>query len=211
MLQVSELCFGYATTEFRFDFELPAGRILAVTGPSGAGKTTLLNLLAGFETPQSGQILWSGESWLGYSPNQRGISMLFQSHNLFDHLSAAANADLGLSPNRAPTAEQVAQRDQAFEDLGIGGLQNRLPGALSGGQQQRVALARCLISPRPLILLDEPFSALDQNSRADALSALKVLQSQGKTLILVTHHLADIEALGADHYPVESPAVRAAL
>ena len=201
MLQIEAIRFQHpGGPELEFQTELAAGEILAVTGPSGVGKSTLLNLLAGFLAPSQGQIRWQGQSLLGLAPADRGISMLFQSHNLFDHLSAAANIDLGISPNRKPSTEQQRLRDQAMEALGIAGLQSRQPGQLSGGQQQRVALARCLISPRPLVLLDEPFSALDAASRQDALEALLTLQKQGKTLVFVTHEPQDIAVLGAQQY-----------
>ena len=201
MLRVDQLSFSHTGgPSFCFDVVLDQGQCLAVMGPSGVGKSTLLNLIAGFEKPSSGALSWQGQSLLPLAPDHRGVSMLFQSHNLFDHLSAARNVDLGLSPNRAATPAQQAQRDQAFVDLGIDGLQARLPADLSGGQQQRVALARCLVSDRPLILLDEPFSALDQQTRQDAIEALKVLQARGKTLVLVTHQPQDAIALGAKVY-----------
>ena len=201
MLLVDALTFQYpGDRAMRFDVQLPVGGVLAVTGPSGCGKSTFLNLLAGFQKPSAGRVSWAGQDLLGRPADQRGISMLFQSHNLFDHLTAAQNIDLGSSPNRRPSAVQIQARDEAMECLGIQGLQDRLPGQLSGGQQQRVALARSLVSDRPLVLLDEPFSALDASSRADARAALLTLQSQGKTLVLVTHDPADIALLQAQQY-----------
>ena len=201
MLLVDALTFQYpGDRAMRFDVQLPSGGVLAVIGPSGCGKSTFLNLLAGFQKPSAGRVSWAGQDLLGRPADRRGISMLFQSHNLFDHLTAAQNIDLGSSPNRRPSAVQIQARDEAMECLGIQGLQDRLPGQLSGGQQQRVALARSLVSDRPLVLLDEPFSALDASSRADARAALLTLQSQGKTLVLVTHDPADIALLQAQQY-----------
>ena len=201
MLDVNAVEFRYpAGPTLRFDLRLQPGECLVVTGPSGVGKSTLLQVIAGFQTPHSGDIRWADESLLGRAPSQRGTSFLFQSNNLFDHLSAAQNVDLGLAPNRKPTHADIQKRDQAMQTLGIGGLQDRLPESLSGGQQQRVSLARALVSDRPLVLLDEPFSALDLASRQDALDAVKTLQQSGKAVLLVSHHPDDITYLNAREY-----------
>ena len=201
MLDVNAVEFRYpAGPSLRFELRLRPGECLVVTGPSGVGKSTLLQLIAGFQTPQSGDIRWADESLLGRAPSQRGASFLFQSNNLFDHLSAAQNIDLGLAPNRKPSPLDIQKRDQAMRTLGIDDLQDRLPESLSGGQQQRVSLARALVSDRPLVLLDEPFSALDLESRQDALDAVKTLQQSGKAVLLVTHHRDDITYLNAQEY-----------
>ena len=201
MLDVNAVEFRYpAGPTLRFDLRLQPGECLVVTGPSGVGKSTLLQVIAGFQTPQSGDIRWAGDSLLGCAPSQRGASFLFQSNNLFDHLTAAQNVDLGLAPNRKPTHADIQKRDQAMRTLGIDGLQDRLPESLSGGQQQRASLARALVSDRPLVLLDEPFSALDLASRQDALDAVKTLQQSGKAVLLVSHHPDDITYLNAREY-----------
>lgn len=201
MLDVNAVEFRYpAGPLLRFECQLQPGECLVITGPSGVGKSTLLQLIAGFQTPQRGDIRWAGESLLGRAPSERGASFLFQSNNLFDHLSAAQNIDLGLAPNRKPTRVDIQRRDQAMRTLGIDGLQDRLPESLSGGQQQRVSLARALVSDRPLVLLDEPFSALDLESRQDALDAVKTLQQSGKAVLLVSHHPDDITYLNAQEY-----------
>lgn len=201
MLDVNAVEFRYSTGPMlRFELRLRPGECLVVTGPSGIGKSTLLQLIAGFQTPLAGDIRWADKSLLGRVPSQRGASFLFQSNNLFDHLSAAQNIDLGLAPNRKPAQDDIQKRDQAMRTLGIEGLQDRLPESLSGGQQQRVSLARALVSDRPLVLLDEPFSALDQESRLDALDAVKTLQQSGKAVLLVSHHPDDITYLNAREY-----------
>lgn len=207
MLDVNAVEFRYpGGPMLRFELRLLPGECLVVTGPSGVGKSTLLQLIAGFQTPLTGDIRWADQSLLGCAPSQRGASFLFQSNNLFDHLSAAQNIDLGLAPNRKPTHDEIQKRDQAMRRLGIDGLQDRLPESLSGGQQQRVALARALVSDRSLVLLDEPFSALDLNSRQDALDAVKTLQQAGKSIVLVSHYPDDITYLNAQEYALSDPA-----
>lgn len=201
MLEVIDLRFGYSeSSSWTYNLVAHSGRALAIMGASGVGKSTLLNLIAGFEHPHSGVIRWQGQDLVGLSPAKRGVSLLSQGNHLFEHLTAAQNIDLGMAPNRRAAASEVQARDRAMDELGLSGLQDRVVTELSGGQQQRVALARCLVSPRPLVLLDEPFSALDVQARQDARQALRTLMQHGKTLIFSTHEAEDAQALDAQVY-----------
>ena len=202
MLRVDQLRYTFAGfPPLTFDFSLGEGAMLGVTGPSGAGKSTLFNVLAGFLRPQSGQVSWRGESVLDKPPAERPFGLLFQTDNLFEHLPVMENVGLGICPGRL-SAAQRSQCQSALDALDVGDLSARLPDELSGGQQQRVALARCLVSPRPVMLLDEPFSALDPESRRDALAAVQAVNQRGKTLLLITHEVADLAVLGAPEYRI---------
>ncbi len=136
-------------------------------GPSGAGKSTLLNLIAGFLPPASGSLRINGEVHNATPPAQRPVSMLFQENNLFNHLTVRQNISLGIHPGLKLSREEQAQVAAMAGQMGIDALLERLPGELSGGQRQRAALARCLVRQQPVLLLDEPFSALDPALRQE--------------------------------------------
>lgn len=174
------------------DIGFAAGRTTALIGPSGAGKSTLLAALAGFLTPQSGRILWDGQDLTGLAPGQRPVSAIFQDNNLFPHLTINQNVGLGLRPTlRLEPAEQ-AQVDHALDAVGLSGLGIRKPRALSGGQQSRAALARVLLSQRPVVLLDEPFAALGPGLKDDMLDLVQTtLAAAGRTVVMVTHDPGD--------------------
>lgn len=169
-------------------------------GPSGAGKSTLLALIAGFITPQSGSIQIDGKQIVEIEPYRRPLSMLFQEHNLFAHLTVRDNIALGLTPSLKLTKEQRNQIEQASKQVGILGYLDRLPEQLSGGQRQRVALARCFVQPHPIWLLDEPFSALDPVLREEMLDLVKQLATERNiTVLMVTHHISDAQTV-ASHF-----------
>lgn len=196
MLRLTNLQCGYTATAFCFNFQAHVGEILAVVGPSGAGKSTLLNLIAGFATSSRGQLYLAGHNHTHSAPSQRPISMLFQTHNLFPHLTVAQNIGLGLHPGLRLTPTQWHRVTALAARLQLLELLQRLPEQLSGGQQQRVALARCLLRRQPILLLDEPFSALDPGLRRELLRLLKELQSdQPFTLLLVSHHLLEVASI----------------
>lgn len=170
---------------FNFDLSVKSGEILTVQGPSGVGKTTLLDLIAGFETPQKGSIAWQGEDFLAASPWERPVTTVFQSDNLFEHLTCAENVSIGLDDDSRNGKEAI---DAAFQRLGIDGIQDRLPGTVSGGQQQRVALARALLRGKPILLLDESFSALDWPTRQGCFDSLRQIAVADQTAVLVVSH-----------------------
>jgi thiamine transport system ATP-binding protein len=187
------------------DLTLPAGSSTALIGPSGAGKSTLLNALAGFLTPVSGRILWNGEDITPLPPAARPVTLLFQDHNLFAHLTAAQNVGLGLRPDLKLDARGRARVAEALGSVGLEGLDTRRPAQLSGGQRSRVALARALLRDRPILLLDEPFAALGPALRAEMLDLVaRIRAERDMTLILVTHEprdarrITDLTALVAD-------------
>jgi iron(III) transport system ATP-binding protein len=170
---------------------LQPGSILALLGPSGCGKTTLLRLIAGFESPQSGQIEIAQQIVAGdrhwTPPEKRGVGMVFQDYALFPHLTVGQNVAFGLSDrlNKAYKQERVTE---ALTLVKLQGMEQRYPHQLSGGQQQRVALARAL-APQPfLILLDEPLSNLDVQVRLELRQELRsILRAAGASAIFVTH------------------------
>jgi putative spermidine/putrescine transport system ATP-binding protein len=165
-----------------------AGEVMALLGPSGCGKTTLLRIIAGFVRQQTGRVLIDGGSIDDLPPNLRNIGIVFQSYALFPHMSVAENVAYGLKARGKPAADIAKRVSQLIDIVRLGGMADRLPRQLSGGQQQRVALARVLAIEPTVILLDEPFSALDKSLRLDMQIEIKRLQRQfGLTTILVTH------------------------
>lgn len=145
MLSFSDVKYRYHSELFEFDLDVKQGDVVAILGPSGAGKSTLLSLLAGFINPESGDITINNISLLPQAPHQRPLSMLFQEHNLFAHLSIADNIGLGIKANLRLSEIEKEQVIHAAQQVGVDELLNRLPEQLSGGQKQRVALARCLV------------------------------------------------------------------
>ncbi len=195
MLQISQLHFKYSDSPpFVFDFVLEQGKCLAIKGASGSGKSTLLNLTAGFLKPDSGQIIFAGQRIDQLKPAERPLTILFQEHNLFNHLTVFQNIALGLSPSLKLTTEQTNRINQALEELEIDDMQQRLPEDLSGGQRQRIALARCLVRSKPLLLLDEPFTGLNDELKQEIQQLISQLQQQlNLTILWVTHDLDDVE------------------
>ncbi|MQS36819.1 ABC transporter ATP-binding protein [Streptomyces katsurahamanus] len=172
------------------DLTVPDGELAAVLGPSGCGKTTLLRVIAGFAVPDAGEVVLGGRTVSGpgvhVPPERRGVGIVAQEGALFPHLSVARNVAFGLTGSGR--AERRARTAEMLELVGLGGYGERMPHELSGGQQQRVALARAL-APRPaLVLLDEPFNALDSALRAGLRSDVRAaLRAAGATALLVTH------------------------
>ncbi len=198
LLEVSGLTFCYEDLTMVFDLNVERGECLALLGPSGAGKSTLLSLIAGFETPSAGKIRIGGRDVTALSPADRPVTSLFQEHNLFAHLSVAENVGLGLDPGLRLSPAQREAVTQALQRVELAGLERRRPAQLSGGQRQRVALARSLVRQRPLLLLDEPFSALDPGLRLGMLDLVeKLRREQGLTVLLVSHNPQDALRIAA--------------
>lgn len=178
------------------DVRVDQGTVLAIVGPSGSGKSTLLNLIAGFEMPDAGRLWIGGTDVTATGPAARNVSMIFQDNNLFAHLDVATNVGLGISPSLSLAARDHARVDDALRNVGLAGFGKRRPPTLSGGERQRVALARALVRQRPILLLDEPFAALDPGMRGEMRGLLSALhQRLHATILLVTHDPEDVKAL----------------
>ena len=185
--------FGATRALDAVTLEVRRGELLALLGPSGCGKTTALRVAAGFERPDAGRVELAGRIVSGpgvhVAPERRRVGMLFQQHALFPHLDVGGNVGFGLTGRgRRHATARAARVREVLELVGLSGLEDRLPGTLSGGQQQRVALARALAPEPEVVLLDEPFNAIDPVHRAEMRSELvSVLRAAGVTVLLVTH------------------------
>ncbi|PZX14494.1 sulfate transport system ATP-binding protein [Palleronia aestuarii] len=192
--------FGATRALHPVSLSIPEGALVALLGPSGSGKTTLLRLLGGLEFPTSGRVLFDGRDSTGMSVQERRAGFVFQSYALFRHMTVFENIAYGLRarpralrPNRAEIARRV---DRLLALIQLPGIGSRYPSQLSGGQRQRVALARALaIEPR-MMLLDEPFGALDAKARKELRQGLRDIHDQtGLTTIFVTHDQEEAMAL----------------
>jgi putrescine transport system ATP-binding protein len=164
------------------------GEIFALLGSSGCGKSTLLRMLAGFETPTSGQILLAGQNIVDIPPYERPINMMFQSYALFPHLSVWENIAFGLKRDGLPKDEIASRVEKMLAMVQLQNYAKRKPHQLSGGQQQRVALARSLVKQPKLLLLDEPLGALDKKLREQTqLELVNIIEKVGVTCVMVTH------------------------
>ena len=202
MLRVEDLTFAHPGRAAPYLFAMVAheGEVTAISGASGSGKSTLLDLLAGFLAPSGGSIELDHRDLLPLPPEARPVSLLLQSESLFEHLSAAKNVALGL-PQGTARDEARRQITDALAEVGLDGIGEQLASTLSGGQKQRVALARTLLRARPVLLLDEPFSALDDETRVAVRDLVRVLTvNHGWHTILVSHHADDVEALASRRY-----------
>jgi len=198
MLTLNNLTYLYNHLPMRFSLTVQAGERLAILGPSGAGKSTLLSLIAGFLSANSGELLLNGAEHTYSAPAQRPVSMLFQENNLFPHLSVAQNIGLGLNPGLKLNAQQRQTISDIARRVSLSDQLERLPAQLSGGQRQRAALARCLVRQQPILLLDEPFSALDPALRKEMLKLVdEVCSERHITLLMVSHSLQDAQQIAA--------------
>lgn len=190
MLNIENLTktFGQTTAVSAATFRVGQGELICLLGPSGCGKSTLLRMIAGLTASDGGMIGIDGQDVTGLQANRRPTAMVFQSHALWNHMTVAQNVGFGLRVQGLPReviAEKVAS---ALRLVGLDGFAKRRPAELSGGQAQRVALARCLVVEPKVLLMDEPFSALDAHLRANLREELKLLQRRLQlTTIFVTH------------------------
>jgi sulfate transport system ATP-binding protein len=168
--------------------EAPDGKLTALLGPSGSGKSTLLRVIAGLEVPDSGTIVVSGTDATRLPPQKRGIGFVFQHYAAFKHMTLRDNVAFGLKIRKKPKAEVTAKVDELLHLVGLDGFADRYPSQLSGGQRQRMALARALAVEPSVLLLDEPFGALDATVRGDLRAWLRRLHEEVQvTTVLVTH------------------------
>ena len=199
MLIIENLAFSWSTKEkFQFNFSVKEGEIVTLEGPSGIGKTTLVNLIAGFLQPEKGEIYWHKERIDSLDPVERPVSTIFQTDNLFEHLSCFQNVSLASSSDGKISNSRVEQINNYFLEMGIGNLQSRFPGEISGGQQARVSIVRALLANKPILLLDEPVSSLDERTRFETLEVIKkTALKYNLTLIIVSHQKEDRKFLNA--------------
>lgn len=180
----------------RASFSAPEGRLTALLGPSGCGKTTVLRMVAGLETPTSGDIFFGERSVVNVSPQERDAALVFQTYALFPHMSVYENVAFGLKVRKVGARETKKQVAAMLDLVGLRGLENRLPGQLSGGQQQRVALARALVVEPSVLLFDEPLSNLDAKLREQMRVEIKKLVKRvGLTSLYVTHDREEAMAI----------------
>lgn len=180
--------FGALMAVDDISFAIPRGSFFSILGPSGCGKTTLLRLLAGFQQPDSGDILIKGKSVLGTPPNRRPLNMVFQHLALFPHLSVADNVAYGLRRRRVGRSERETRVRDMLARVGLPDSGDKSVSQLSGGQKQRVAIARCLVLDPDVLLLDEPLGALDLKLREQMKVELKELQRKFEaTFVYITH------------------------
>jgi putative spermidine/putrescine transport system ATP-binding protein len=215
--------FGASQAVDRISLDVPAGAFVSLLGPSGSGKTTTLNLIAGFLTPDAGDILLDERSIADVPPHKRNIGMVFQSYSLFPHMTVAENVGFPLRMRTRLSRQEARQRiDEMLALVQLGHLGTRYPRQLSGGQQQRVAMARALVSHPRLLLMDEPLGALDKKLREQMQVEIKrIHRSVGTTVIYVTHdqtealtmsdlvvvmHQARVSQVGTPRVLYEAPA-----
>jgi sulfate/thiosulfate transport system ATP-binding protein len=168
--------------------EVESGALTALLGPSGSGKSTLLRVIAGLETPDAGEVFISGNEATPLAPQKRGVGFVFQHYAPFKHMTVWENVAFGLKIRRRPKPEVRARVDQLLELVQLAGLGRRYPAQLSGGQRQRMALARALAPEPEVLLLDEPFGALDARARKELRSwLLRLHDEMHVTTIFVTH------------------------
>lgn len=180
----------------QFTLSVQKGERVAIIGESGAGKSTLLNLIAGFDLPTSGEIWLNNCNHTQTEVASRPVSMLFQDNNLFPHLTVEQNIGLALVSSLKLNAGQKAQVAEIANKMGIAEFLARRADQLSGGQKQRVALARTLLRDKPILLLDEPFSALDLKRREELQQLVaKLCQERNLTLLMVTHQIEESRTL----------------
>jgi sulfate/thiosulfate transport system ATP-binding protein len=190
MISVSSVDKHYGDFQALHDvsLEIAPGALTALLGPSGSGKSTLLRVIAGLETPDRGQVVIEGRDVTAVPPQRRDIGFVFQHYAAFKHMTVRDNVAFGLKVRKRPKAEIAAKVDELLGIVGLAGYQQRYPSQLSGGQRQRMALARALAVEPKVLLLDEPFGALDANVRAELRAWLRRLHEEVHvTTVLVTH------------------------
>lgn len=180
--------FGETTVLSGIDLSIEEGEFITLLGSSGCGKTTTLRIIAGLETPDSGQVILDGADITALEPNKRPVNTVFQNYALFPYMTVADNIGYGLKIRKVPKPDIAAKVEEMLQLVQLESYGSRMPGQLSGGQRQRVAIARALIHDRSILLVDEGTSALDQKNASIVEDSL--LANPELTLLLVSHHLS---------------------
>jgi putative spermidine/putrescine transport system ATP-binding protein len=180
---------GHTLVVKDLNLNIRKGEFLSLLGPSGSGKTTTLMMLAGFESPTSGDIMLNGRQITSTPPHKRNFGMVFQNYALFPHMTVAENIAYPLTVRKVPKAELDTKVKRALDMVQMGHMGSRYPSQMSGGQQQRVALARSLVADPEILLLDEVTSALDPELVGEVLSAIRDLAAEGMTIVMATHEM----------------------
>ncbi len=187
-LELAGVEFSQGEWDLKVSLRLPKGTLNGLIGASGAGKSTLLSLITGFQGVKAGSISFNDEKISDLPPSKRPISILFQEHNLFSHLTAFQNVLLGISPSLKKTGSNEQEVYAALDQVGLATKEHRFPKNLSGGERQRVAIARTLVMKRPVLLLDEPFTALGPALRSEMLNLVKNLSLEKELTVLMVSH-----------------------
>ena len=199
MLQLKKIKKSYKTGEFvqhalkGVDLKFRKNEFVAILGPSGSGKTTLLNIIGGLDKYDSGNLIINGKStkefkasdWDSYRNNS--IGFIFQSYNLISHITVLENVEMGMTLSGVSAKKRKAKALQVLKKVGLKEHAYKKPNQLSGGQMQRVAIARALVNDPEVILADEPTGALDSKTGREVLGLLQELNSEGNTILLITH------------------------
>src|SRR5574342_449100 len=188
--QLTKRYEGYPVVN-RLSLEIADGEFFVLIGPSGSGKSTVLRMIAGLNTVDEGTVVLHGRDVTFASPQQRGVGFVFQHYALFQHMSVADNIEFAMRVRKVPRKERQRRCDELLEIVGLTGLGGRVPSQLSGGQQQRVALARALAHQPQVLLLDEPFGALDAKIRQELRRALRQIQRELHIATLFVTHDQD--------------------
>jgi thiamine transport system ATP-binding protein len=191
MLKVKKLKYKFDNTTFEFNFDLNSNDIVGVIGKSGSGKTTLFNLLAGFLKPNDGSIFLNDNDITYLKPPIRNISILFQDHNNFNHLTIFENIILGIDPDMKLNQNNLKIVKNIMKKVSLNIDLRKKVSDLSGGEQQRVSIARSLLRKKPLLLLDEPFNSLDPGLRKTLYEDVKKMSLNNRLITLISSHLID--------------------
>ena len=191
MLKVKQLKYKFDKTTFEFNFDLTDNTIVGVIGKSGSGKSTLFNLLAGFLKPNNGSIFFNDNNITYLKPPERNISILFQDHNNFNHLTIFENIILGIDPDMKQNQNNFKIVKNIMKKVSLSIDLNKKVSDLSGGEQQRVSIARSLLRKKSLFLLDEPFNSLDPGLRKTLYEDVKKMSLNNRLITLISSHLIE--------------------
>jgi len=207
LLKINNLQYQYKNADdlYTYSLEVQPSQVVAILGQSGSGKSTLLDIIAGFIEPSAGSIKLDAQELLGQSVEKRPITILFQNHNLFEHLTVQKNILLGVNKTLKDSIEEVEKVQDILKEVGLEEHEHKLASKLSGGQQQRVALARVLMRREPILLLDEPFSGLDDTTRIEMLELVHKITNEHKLhTIMVTHDRDDCDRIANHVYEMQN-------